>query len=197
MSPDISKALVLFAALSLSFPAFSEEETIKWKDVNGWRIAVDTTVGNGCFMSTLFEGGTVLRFGFTKNPNGGYISVGNLNWSSLEEGKTYKISIRMDDEPAWNASATATKIGIPTLVVKTHEVDFVTELATKHGLRITFNGREVVRLSLKGSYAAVQAIVECQGKVNEAMTAGDRYRKSKDPFSDGGSVMNADDPFAQ
>lgn len=188
---------ILSIALISPLDAQAEEDTFKWKDVNGWRIAVDTTVGNGCFMSTIFEGGTVLRFGFLKNPNGAYISVGNTNWASLEPGKSYNISIQMDNEAAWNSNATATKIGLPTLVARTDKSDFVAELATKHALRISFNGRQVVKLSLKGSYAAVLAVVECQDKVNQAMAAGGADGATDDPFRATEGTINATDPFAQ
>lgn len=195
------RSLILGSIISFSFfiplCAQAEEETFKWKDVNGWRIAVDTTVGNGCFMSTLFDGGTVLRFGFLKNPNGAYISVGNTNWVSLERGKSYNISIQMDNEAAWNSNATATSIGLPTLVARTDKSDFVAELATKHTLRISFNGRQVVKLSLKGSYAAVLAVIECQDKVNQAMAGGDTNGTTNDPFRTTDGAINANDPFAQ
>lgn len=188
---------VLSIAFISALGAQAEEDTFEWKDVNGWRIAVDTTVGNGCFMSTIFDGGTVLRFGFLKNPNGAYISVGNANWTSLEPGKSYNVSIQMDNETAWNSNATATKIGLPTLVARTDKSDFVAELATKHTLRVSFNGRQVVKLSLKGSYAAVLAVIECQGKVNQAMATGEAHGTTDDPFRETEGTMNAADPFAQ
>ena len=40
-------------------------ETHTWReDVRGWFIGVDRTIGDGCYMTTVFEGGTLLRAHF-------------------------------------------------------------------------------------------------------------------------------------
>lgn len=191
--------VVACAALSFSITAqATSKDAVLFKTVGSWSIYSDRTMGNSCFAASIFEGGIILRFGFQKPDSASafYISFGSTKWHSLEDGKDYRISMQMDNEPKWNATASAGRIGeVPFLFVSTNEADFIIELVRKHGIRVEYQGRQIGHLSLKGSAAAARALVECQ----EAVKLLEEYSPPKttdDPFSVKPNSNNSDDPFA-
>jgi hypothetical protein len=174
-------------------PSFSQAVT--WnEDVRGWFIGVDRTLGDGCFMYSSFDSGGVLRAGFDVDGDSMYIVVGSRNWMSLEEGKLYPIEIQFGSRPPWTGDANvfvwndgdkALELSVPF----TNNVadNFVRELQQTQNVLVRYQGRQILNLSLRGSFAAMAEVIKCQ----EAMLSNSL--PNADPFNAGG--VNGNDPF--
>jgi hypothetical protein len=188
----------ILAASTLSFVAFangtaSAADAVRWGKVSGWDILVDTTSGNGCFIFTIYDGGTALRLGFDAQEDDAYLMVGNQKWASIEHGKDYEIEIRMDRDAPWRATATGVDFdGLPLLMASTDQPNFLIDFMKKNTLEVRFRNQSIATLSLKGTYAAVAEMLKCQDYV-DAHGVGGRAPYA-DPFASNGRSA-ASDPF--
>lgn len=192
------KLAVIFGVLFLTFAtsAHANKNTI-WKNVGTWIVGVDQSLGNGCFVSAVTNRGTAFRFGFSFREKGGiFVLIGNKDWASIEEGKDYKMVLQFDRRPAW----TWRPAGVPMESGKVYlyglamEADFFNEMAKSHVMSVTYQGRHVAQLNLKGSHAALMELANCQQAMNATGTTGRRI--SKDPFATDQSRRSKKDPFA-
>lgn len=144
--------------------------------VKVWTILHDKSGDQGCYAAATYRGGTVFTFG-KKGPNGNWMTqVTNEKWSSIKKGETYKIEFIFDRRNKWSGEQTGIKDGFKSEGVKEA---FFSDLGRLSRLRIKYEGREVDRLSLRGTSAALKAVKSCyQQRVEKA-----------DPFA-------SDDPFA-
>lgn len=172
-------------------------KAINWKKVGGWDIRVDPSLSNGCFLLASYVTGTVFRFGFDMGTGNAYFLIANANWKSIEEGKSYKLVFQFDERPEWTGEGTSKKFGddLTALVGSVSDTVFFNELARSHVLSASYKRREIARLALKGSYAAVRELIKCQAEMRAA--GGTDRRASKDPFASGRAEAKAKDPFAQ
>lgn len=167
------------AATSIA-PAMAASDAIRWGKVQGWDVMIDPTLGNGCFVYTTYDGGTALRLGFSPDDGEAYLMVGNLKWGSIEHGKTYPIEFKMDRDAPWRATATGVDFdGLPLLMVSTDEPDFLIDFAKKNSLQVTYRGTIVATLSLRGTYAAISEMINCQDQVDRFGVRG----RGGDPFA--------------
>ena len=189
-----NKIVLAAAAASLLVPmsAFASD-AVRWGKVSGWDILVDTTLGNGCFIFTIYDGGTALRLGFDPDEGGAYLMIGNGKWASIEDGKDYDIEIRMDRDSPWRATATGVDFdGLPLLMASTDEPNFVIDFMKKNTLQVRYQNQTIATLSLKGTYAAVAEMLKCQDYVDAHGVAG--RAPFADPFANG-SRSSVSDPF--
>lgn len=189
------------ACLCSATAAFSDSEnSVLWKEVAGWQVYMDPSMGNACYVTTLYEEGTVLRLGFNfTSPQAMiYLGLGNPKWASLEAGKDYPVEIQFDRNPVWSATATASQIGgVNFINVSTTDTNFAEEFRRKHGLKATFEGKQIAALRLGGSSAAISEMLSCQEAVNSVMSQKpSNTPEQKDPFREEPAVKNAADPFA-
>lgn len=191
---------VLWITATAALAQQSQPDTIEWKTVGTWTIYVDRTVGNACYTVTLYEDYTIFRLGFQERGSANvlYVGLGNSEWRSLEIGKEYNLVLQVDNEPGWNSPATAGEIGgIPFLFVGTNQAEFVDQLRRKHSLRVYFNKRMILNLSLRGSAAALTELGRCQDAVDTYLNENDRRPPAgRDPFSGSSSPAPSRDPFA-
>ncbi|TCA25700.1 hypothetical protein E0H70_25525 [Rhizobium leguminosarum bv. viciae] len=192
------RLLFFVLALIAAMPRLSlaDDETVQWKEVGGWKVVVDKTLGNGCFVLTSFEDGTVFRLGFNyvKKESPFYILIGNVNWKSLEDGKQYPLEFYLD-RSKWTVDASAVDLdGFKALWIDFKDSSLVAEFARKLSFRATFNGKEIVALSLKNSVKATDEMLACQKAVNAAVAQQPALPQSKDPF-EAKPGTQASDPF--
>lgn len=166
-------------------------------DVGGWKLGIDHTLGDGCFIYAEYEGGEKFRIGFQVDGEiEGYGMIGNHAWKSLEKGKDYRISIQFDDEDPWYADATAEIFGgqgLPILFFTFGDFDFLEEFMRKHEFRVRYKDRQIAHLTLRGSHAAGTSMIACQAFVAEQQNGRGDFT-SGDPFYDG-RPPRSDDPF--
>ncbi len=183
----------------LSSPSFSEgKASILWKSLDGWAVYADPTLGNACYIATVYEEGTLLRLGFdfSSNPRSVYLGLSNEKWKSLDAGKEYPIKIQFDRNPVWDAAATARDMGdYNLLVVKTTDVNFVSEFSRKLTIRVEFAGRQIVNLRLDKSAKAISEMLNCQDAVTQATSSNNGAQPKEDPFEQTAPVSSSSDPF--
>ena len=176
----IGTAAALLAASSVG--AFAED-VIPWDvpEVRGWTIAVDTTLGGGCFMYTIFDGDASARIGFDLTAGNIYLILADMDWTSIAANQSYDIDLQMDSRQAWSASATGGRMGdVPTLMVSSTDSSFMEEFASQSSIKVWYKDSEIMHLSLKGSMAALNEVLKCQDAVNAALAAGGG---GSDPFA--------------
>lgn len=188
--------LAALMSVGLVLPA-AADDTVLYKTVSGWTVAMDPSMGYGCYIYTPYQDGTQLRLGFDfrENPTSVFLAIGHANWQSLEAGKDYDIQIQFDRNPLWNATARALEMnGVKYFVVTSTSSNFVMEFSRKLTVRALYAGREVARLRLSGSSRAISEMLNCQEATKAALGAN---AKPKDPFAaPPATTEKAKDPFA-
>ena len=159
------------------------QDTIPWDvpEVRGWTIAIDTTLGGGCFMYTIFDGEASARIGFDLTAGNIYLLLADMDWTSIAADQSYDIDLQMGNRQGWSASATGGRMGdVPTLMVTSTDSAFMEEFASQSSIKVWYKDNEIMHLSLKGSMAALNEVVKCQDAVNAALSSGGN---SSDPFA--------------
>lgn len=176
----IGTAAAMLAAST--FGAFAQD-TIPWDvpEVRGWTIAVDTTLGGGCFMYTIFDGQASARIGFDLSAGNIYLLLADMDWSSISANESYDIDLQMGSRPEWSASATGGRMGdVPTLMVTSTDTSFMEEFASQSSIKVWYKNNQIMNLSLRGSMAALSEVLKCQDAVNAALSSGG---SGSDPFA--------------
>lgn len=187
---------------SLTSIGVAKAEPVLWKSLENWEVSFFDGIP-GCAAHTVYDGGTWVFIGlpFSSGQTNLDIMFSNSNWTSLEVGKEYEVSIRFGQAKPWTLPMIASAFGeykSLRYVISADEngaIEFISEFMRKPDMSIYYGNREVGYYSLKGSSEAIQVMVECQKSFNnangamgaDAATGG----KSQDPFGDGQSS----DPF--
>lgn len=188
----MSRLLFSLSVLALSgAPAFAQDATVEWKaDVRGWYIGVDTTIGNGCFMISEYEDGGVLRVGFNPQADNMYIVIGDDDWRSLDEDLFYDIDLQFGREAPWSGEAVVFlwDDGDRSLMLDIPFEDnladvFVDELKRTNSVSVTYRKEEILRLSLDGTFVAMDETISCQVQMNESLGGYDPFANDNDPFN--------------
>ena len=170
-------------------------ETLKYSTVGPWAISIDPTLGHGCFVFAHFPEGTSLRMGFDMDSPPDrtfYVLLGNAKWRSIEYGKSYRIQVQFGDRPVRRTRSTGfswdppkNQTWLQVLANRRVGIDVLFEFMRERVVTVDYNGREILRLGLKGSYRAGSELIECQKAAND---------EKQDPFKDASSSRR-DDPF--
>src|SRR5262249_50593258 len=156
------RASFLLIVFGLSTPCLSDD-TVVWSESGNWKVMVDTSINNGCFIIGSYTRGTVLRVGVDNVRKRGYLMFANDAWRSLEVGKQYKLGLEFDGEPQWTGTFTAARMGSAIALANSFDTgSFLQDMATKQSLTVYFEQTFVTKLPLTGTYAAVQSLVQCQ-----------------------------------
>jgi hypothetical protein len=186
---------IAVALLFLPFTSFGEEEALLYETVDSWRVMVDPTLNNGCFILATYEEDSVFRYGKDNRDGWMYALFGNSNWKSIEVGKKYDLELKLGTQTPWEVRANGVsfdeKSGHPYLWVnispgETSEL-FLSELMTEHFIEVFYQNTSIDKLSLRGSRNAILKMQECQQIM-------DRINQEKDPFHNEKSKTS--DPFA-
>ncbi|MER8405327.1 DUF1176 domain-containing protein [Mesorhizobium sp. M1307] len=185
--------------LSSTTEAMSDSnlETALWKNVGTWAVYIDKTTKYQCFIATLYQDNTTFRIGFEApdSKSGLYVALANSNWTSIEAGKDYDLTLQIDNETGWRSPATGYRFGsMPALIFGTNQTAFVDQLMRKHSLRVFFNGNQILNLSLRGSNAALLEMGNCQNQVDAYL--GRKNGGGSDPFAGDVAAPAQKDPFA-
>ncbi|MBB3355549.1 hypothetical protein FHT70_005511 [Rhizobium sp. BK049] len=110
-------------------------------------------------------------------------------------GKQYPIELSLD-RSQWTANASALDLdGFKGLWIDFKDSSLIAEFARKLSFRATFNGKQIVALSLKNSVRATDEMLTCQKAVNAAVAQRPATPQSKDPFEAKPDTRTASDPF--
>ncbi len=153
---------VALATLVLASPVVAQELT-QWDDVEGWDIMVDPSLGNGCLIQAAYEDGSIVRIGFDRNNESAYVTAFNESWGEIVEGETYVVGFTLDDEPYEGEAKGIYLGGVPGADIAFTNEDFLFDIAKKYTMTLYNGDEQVMAIDLAGSYAALEAAVECQG----------------------------------
>lgn len=192
MRPLILVLLSCFLPLS----AYAAQDSILFANVGKWAIYSDPTTANSCFAMSTYADGTSIRIGFWhkgyKYP--AYVAFANEKWRSIQVGKEYDVSMRLDTAPAWTGPASGWQIGtFKAILINVDKPNLFKEFISKNQLQLVFRGKLVANLSLAGSGKAVAELMNCQSINVDGMKPSPR--ESDDPFSIQEVKPKTDDPF--
>jgi hypothetical protein len=180
----LRRLLLLACGLGCVAPSAAlAQDTPLWRTVGQWQIRVDASLGYGCFLFGSYTRGTALRIGIDQRNGNGYVMVGNEAWRSLQVGNQYDLALRFDGASPWRGRATARRIGNGDMVFLYLSFDrarFLVELARRNNMTIYYQGDVVTTLPLRGTYAAVQEMINCQRAADIARKTN---RPQGDPFA--------------
>jgi hypothetical protein len=170
------------------------EDTIDYKTVGDWDIRVDRTLNYGCFMLGSYQRGEVVRIGFDRQSQNGYLMLGNPAWQSIEAGKVYRLTLKFGDQNPWEGDASAMAMGTGNfLYLKFQDANVLKEFAVQPTLLVTYKDRMVADLPLTGTVEAVNALAQCQLDIENLRQ--NSAPSSSDPFADD-SISSSPDPFS-
>ena len=181
--------LCLLSILSMgafAAPAFSRNDGMPaYAQVGGWQVRVDPAVGNGCFASQYSADGTGIRLGIDPERHNLYLILGNPAWTSLEEGKTYRLRFVFDQAKAYDGDLEAGPLGDWVVLGRSGlGTDFVTDFVESAGVRIDYRGAPIAHLSLRNARAALTEMTKCQKEMESAGGGNSAsVRPASDPFS--------------
>jgi hypothetical protein len=181
--------LCLLSILSMGAfgtPAFSQDSgTPAYAQVGGWQVRVDPAVDNGCFASQYYEDGTGIRLGIDPDRQKLYLILGNPAWTSLEEGKTYKLRFAFDQANTYDSDLAAGMLGDRVVLARSGlSTDFVTDFVESTSVRVTYRGAPIAHLSLRNARAALTEVAKCQQEMRPAGGVNSvAVRPVSDPFS--------------
>lgn len=175
------------------------QDVVDWNpNVRGWYIGVDRTIGTSCFMYGMFEGNTALRLQFNRQAGTFQFLIGDVDWQSLEPGKLYALSVQFGNREPWTGDAEAIAMGenfnmlaltVPFRDEKDGAREFINELMRLNGVTVRYDGKQIAELSLRGTYAAAQEMMNCQREIMGATSS-----TPSDPFGQS-PRGNVSDPF--
>lgn len=185
--------LLLLTAAIVQNPVWSYAQEIpKYSEAGAWTIAIDTTLGSGCFLYAEFEAGSLFRIGVDRTNTSLYALWGDEKWQSIEYGKQYPVEVYFGDETAWTGNAEGFSFDPPEnqpflrLTIGEEAIElFMMEFMQEHNVRLHYENRQILNLSLKDSFQAGMQLLECQ-------ESADKW--SEDPFQDMPAV-HGEDPF--
>ncbi len=135
----------------------------------------------GCFASQYSADGTGIRLGIDPERHNLYLILGNPAWTSLEEGKTYRLRFVFDQAKAYDSDLEAGPLGDWVVLARSGlGTDFVTDFVESTGVRIDYRGAPITHLSLRN----VTEMTKCQKEMESAGGGNSAsVRPASDPFS--------------
>lgn len=117
---------------------------------------------NVCLASVTYSDQTTLWLGMDRDGDF-YLGLTNPDWQSIERGKGYSTRITAVGGTRWNVRFEGltrdTEKGIISGALKN---EFVRDLVRSPGIAVAIGSREIAKLSLAGSPAALTALQECR-----------------------------------
>jgi hypothetical protein len=180
--------LCLLSILSMSAcgpPAFSQDSgTRAYAQVGGWQVRVDPAVGNGCYAMRYYEDGTGIRLGIDPDRQKLYLILGNPAWTSLEDGKTYRLRFVFDQAKTYDSDLEAGLLGDRLVLARSGlGTDFVIDFVERTSVRVDYRGAPIAHLSLSNARAALTEMTRCQKEMESAGGNPASVRPASDPFS--------------
>ncbi len=176
---------ILLAACLFCVPFSVNADPVKWGTFGKWSVDVEPDLGFGCYVSRLYEGGTILHVGFAMVPGnpGFYVLLRNDKWKSLEDDKTYPLQLSFDFKKAFELEATGSRSSHGLSIV-TKMAKLMAQFETSSQLRVTYDGNEVADLRLDGAATAFSQMRACQNKTDETLRKSTDKAKQQDPFAE-------------
>jgi len=155
-------ASVAFFVGALFFTPLTAQSLEQWGASDYWDVMIDPTLGDGCLIQSEFEDGSVVRIGFDRLEGTGYVTAFNNDWGDIEQDEWYPVLFELDGQD-YEAEARGMYLnGVPGADIPFDSEDFLFDLAKKQTMVLYNESGEVMAIDLTGSYAALEAAIECQ-----------------------------------
>jgi hypothetical protein len=145
----------------LGLPALAAET---WSEVGDWRILVDPSNGNGCYMEKEFEDATLVRLGHVPNRRGGFFAAFNKNWSELKDGSSADIRFDFGDALFGGQGEIMVVDDRPGGYVFFDNPGFIAEFAKRNSVWVYPKGEAGVEIALTGTSAAIAEVQRCHAE---------------------------------
>jgi len=164
----------LLASLVLPAAAKNEYSLDRQVDtVRGWRIAANET-RKGCLAFASYQSGTVIEVGFDRRRDSAFMLYANRDWTFIEQGARYDITLTFDGRKRWNGTVVGVRAGeFPGLALETIKTQFILDFANYSSVRVDLRGRRLDGFDLSGTRAAVVAVLSCTQDVRDGRVVFD------------------------
>jgi len=160
-------AVMLAGCASDAPPAMAATaQSPAWKTVGTWMVHVDRSLG-GCFVMKGFDGGIGIRVGLWPLGRTWYLMLENPDWAR-DVAADYPLEISFDGYRSWDGIASPMPSQGPGIVAMRIDDEWLADFAVGHVMTVRHQGRVVAQLSLSGTYAAVNEMLDCQEAINES-----------------------------
>jgi len=133
---------------------------IKWGEVEGWNIYIDTGKGT-CLVEKSDENGNVVQMGLTADRAFGYFGVFTQADIDIKDNKIYMLL----DETPYVAETTAKRkelaAGYKGGYLLTNNPDFVEDVMKSYNMIVMPEDEFAFVVSLDGTFKAIEAAREC------------------------------------
>ncbi|MGF1554137.1 MAG: hypothetical protein ACFBWO_16795 [Paracoccaceae bacterium] len=167
-------APLLALALALATPVRAQEPggaPIPYAAPGAWTVAIDPTLGRGCFAMRVWPDGLVLRLGFAPSREASYLFVANDRWPAPETRAG--LTLAPDAAGPYRYDARAVDLsGTRALAAGPLSDDLLDALSRAYALAVAVEGGPSAEVSLAGSARALDALIACQRETTGAAEFG-------------------------
>ncbi|MEL7115177.1 MAG: hypothetical protein AAGP08_06215 [Pseudomonadota bacterium] len=157
----------LFAAVcatALSTGAWAQDLEA-WGSSEYWDVMIDPSLGYGCLIQSEFQDGSLVRVGYDRADEVGYVAVFNYEWQGIEDGAYYPITFELDRNQ-YDADAFGYWWGdAPGAIIPFDNDQFLFDIAKKYTMTIYTEDGYLTSFDLTGSYRALEAATTCQDEI--------------------------------
>jgi|WetSurMetagenome_2_1015567.scaffolds.fasta_scaffold70514_3 hypothetical protein len=146
--------------------ASSQDDARNYGSVGSWKIAIDDTLGNGCFAVATYDDGLALRVGYDARASlTFYVIVTRVSWKSIVAGSSYDAAIQLDQNTPWSGKFHGIDFGgLKGLYIPVPIDGFLPELSKSSGFQLYYEGKEIDNGELTDIAGAVNSLRECQSR---------------------------------
>ncbi len=136
----------------------------------GWTVGQNDA--GGCLAAASYKDGTTVWIGFDRNGRT-VLAFTNEAWRGVKFAETYSLRMRARGQGDWRGSFLGfQRRGEPGFVATGLKAEFLRDFANAGGIWVYLGEREMARLSLTGSRAALNSAIECQKQDAAARAQG-------------------------
>ncbi|GGF88979.1 hypothetical protein GCM10007301_56110 [Azorhizobium oxalatiphilum] len=135
----------------------------------GWSIGISVAMG-GCMAEASYDDQTTVWIGFSGPKDTPFFVLANAKWRALQAGKAYDIRLMPRGQEEWTGSFTGLEVGERRgLVSRQVKDDFIMDFARANMLDVVYDQKIIAQLSLSGSRAALERVINCQKDLATAL----------------------------
>lgn len=138
--------------------------------VDSWTVGYNKA-GSSCLATATYGDDTTIWIGMDSDDGSVYLGLTNPNWSSILDGKQYRMQIASVGGGRWQGNF----IGISRnqdkgVISGGLKEGFVKDLIRSPGIAVSLGSRVIAKINLDGSPAAFAAVLACQSRQASAST---------------------------
>ena len=157
-------ALGLFSACIIAAgaqPVEAQTGHTKWGESGNWEILIDPDVGDGCYMETTFDDGTLVQIGFVPNRDGGFVALYNPAWTNIEDGVVGTVQFDFEKSLFGGDYVGVVEGELHGGYAFFNNPEFVSEFGRRNTVSIKADKGGTFDVSLKGTSRAINAVRSC------------------------------------